>query len=203
MTDTPSALETPKPPKKPNNIWLDLGPLLIFFGAFQYFKRQNLDDAMLWAAGVFAIAAIIALLISWVKHKTVSGMLIFATVIIVLTAGLAIAFDNKAIFFVKPTIINTLFGVGVIGGVILKKNAIKMMMGSAFAMDDVHWNTLAIRWGLFFFAMAALNEFIWRNYSEDTWANFKVFGFLPLTLIFTVLQLPFIQKHGVILGQDE
>lgn len=192
-----------KPAQKPNNFWLDLGPLLVFFGAFQYFKRQNPDDAMLWAAGVFAIAAVLALAISWIKYKHVSGMLIFATAIIVVTAGLAIAFDNKAIFFIKPTIINTLFGIAVIGGVFLKKNVIKMMMGSAFEMSDSHWNTLAIRWGLFFFAMAALNEFIWRNYSEEFWAGFKVFGFLPLTLVFTLTQLPFIQKHGKMLGMPE
>jgi len=178
-----------KPAQKPNNFWLDLGPLLVFFGAFQYFKRQNPDDAMLWAAGVFAIAAVLALAISWIKYKHVSGMLIFATAIIVVTAGLAIAFDNKAIFFIKPTIINTLFGIAVIGGVFLKKNVIKMMMGSAFEM--------------FFFAMAALNEFIWRNYSEEFWAGFKVFGFLPLTLVFTLTQLPFIQKHGKMLGMPE
>jgi len=158
---------------------------------------------MLWAAGVFAIAAVLALAISWIKYKHVSGMLIFATAIIVVTAGLAIAFDNKAIFFIKPTIINTLFGIAVIGGVFLKKNVIKMMMGSAFEMSDSHWNTLAIRWGLFFFAMAALNEFIWRNYSEEFWAGFKVFGFLPLTLVFTLTQLPFIQKHGKMLGMPE
>ena len=158
---------------------------------------------MLWAAGIFAIAAVIALAISWIKHKHVSGMLIFATVIIVLTAGLAIAFDNKAIFFVKPTIINMLFGIAVIGGVFIKKNVIKMMMGGAFEMADTHWNSLAIRWGLFFFAMAALNEFIWRNYSEEFWAGFKVFGFLPLTLVFTVTQLPFITKHGKMVGDAE
>jgi len=207
MTDTPPANkpinEAASPPQKPNNLWLDFGPLLIFFAAFQFFKRQNPDDAMLKAAGVFALAATLALIISWVKHKSVSGMLIFATLIIVLTAGLAIAFDNKAIFFIKPTIINALFGIAVIGGVLIKKNVIKMMMGSAFEMQDIHWNKLAIRWGLFFFAMAALNEFIWRNYSEDFWASFKVFGFLPLTLVFTLTQLPFIQKHGKIIGADK
>ena len=189
-------------PKKPQNFWLDFGPLLIFFIAFQYFKRQNPDTAMLHAAGIFAIAAIIALIFSWIKHKSVSGMLIFTTCIIVITAGLAIAFDNKVIFFIKPTIINTLFGAAVIGGVFIKKNVIKLMMGSAFEMSDSHWNVMAIRWGLFFFAMAILNEIIWRNFSESFWASFKVFGFLPLTLIFTLCQIPFIQKNGKISGLD-
>jgi len=103
----------------------------------------------------------------------------------------------------KPTLINALFGIAVIGGIFVKKNVIKMMMGSAFEMPDKRWNDLAIRWGLFFFAMAALNEFIWRTYSEDFWAIFKVFGFLPLTLVFTLTQLPFIQKHGKLAGDTE
>ena len=202
MTDTDTTTNQTTPPK-PNNFLLDFAPLLVFFAAFQYFKRKNPDDAMLWAAGIFAIAAVIALAISWINHKHVSGMLLFATGVIVVTAGLAIAFDNKAIFFIKPTIINTLFGIAMIGGVFMKKNVIKMMMGSAFEMADTHWNKLAIRWGLFFFAMAALNEFIWRNYSEEFWASFKVFGFLPLTLVFTLTQLPFIQKHGKMIGEPK
>ena len=146
--------------------------------------------------GIFAIAAVIALAISWIKHKHVSGQLLFVTGVSVVTAGLAIAFDNKAIFFIKPTIINSLFGVAVIGGIFIKKNVIKMMMGSAFELPDAKWNVLAIRWGLFFFAMAILNEIIWRNNTETFWISFKTFGFMPLTLLFTLTQIPFLTKHG-------
>ena len=192
--------ETPTPAKKPNNFWIDFGPLLVFFGAFQYFKRSNPDQAMLWAAGIFAVVAVIALLIGWLKYKHISKMLIFSTAIIVVTAGLALLSGDKRIFFMKPTVINALFGVAVIVGIFFKKNVIKMMMGEAIELPDAKWDTLAIRWGLFFFAMAALNEYIWRYQSEDFWATFKVFGFLPLTFAFTLTQLPFIQKHGTMRG---
>ncbi len=195
MSDTPQS-----PSKKPGSFWLDFGPLLVFFASFQYFKRKAPDDAMLWAAGLFAVVAVIALLIGWVKHRYISKMLLFSTVIIVLTAGLAIWSGNKMIFYMKPTIINALFGAGVLGGIFFKKNVIKMMMGEAVSLPDAKWNTLAVRWGLFFFAMAALNEVIWRTQSEEFWVNFKVFGFLPLTFVFTLLQLPFIQKHGKMRG---
>lgn len=158
---------------------------------------------MLIAAGIFAICAVIALGLSWAKHKTVPSMLVLSTVIIVLTAGLAIGFDNKTIFYMKPTIVNALFGIGVIGGVFFGRNVIEMLMGGAIKMDLPYWNTLAIRWGIFFFAMAALNEVIWRTQSEDFWVNFKVFGFLPLTVLFTISQLPFIQKNGEIIGQEK
>ena len=100
----------------------------------------------------------------------------------------------------KPTIVNSFFGLGVIGGIFFQKNVIKLMMGDAIDLPDIKWNTLAIRWGIFFFAMAILNELIWRNFSEDFWVKFKVFGFLPITLLFTLTQLPFIMKHGAVKG---
>jgi len=129
--------ETQITAKKPNNFWIDFGPLLVFFATFQYFKRSQPDQAMLWAAGIFAIVAVIALLIGWLKYKHISKMLLFSTAIIVVTAGLAIWSGNKTIFYMKPTVINILFGVAVIAGVFLKKNVIKMMMGegSLFAGD--------------------------------------------------------------------
>lgn len=192
--------ETQTAAKKPNNFLIDFGPLLVFFAAFQYFKRSHPDQAMLWAAGIFAVIAVIALLIGWLKYKHISKMLVFSTAIIVVTAGLALLSGDKRIFFMKPTVINALFGVAVIGGIFLKKNVIKMLMGEAIELPDSKWDTLAIRWGLFFFAMAALNEVIWRTQTEDFWATFKVFGFLPLTFIFTLTQLPFIQKHGTMRG---
>jgi len=184
------------PKAKPNKFWLDFGPLLAFFGAFQYFKRSNPDEAMVWAAGVLAILATIALSYSWLRHKYLSPILILSTVLVVFFASLTFFTGNKTFLFMKPTIVNSFFGVGVIGGIFFKKNVIKLMMGDAIDLPDIKWNTLAIRWGIFFFAMAVLNEFIWRNFSEDFWVKFKVFGFLPLTLLFTSTQLPFIMKHG-------
>jgi len=198
-----AAIETNAAPRPNNNVWLDLGPLLVFFGSFQWFKRSNPDDAMLYAAGVFAVAAVIALAISWFRHKKVSGMLLLTTGIIVVTAGLALASDNKVIFFMKPTIVNALFGCAAIGGVLLKRNIIRLMIGDAFTLPERIWNTLAIRWGLFFFAMAVLNEVVWRTQSEDFWVNFKVFGFLPITILFTLTQIPLISRNGGLSGLDK
>ncbi len=181
---------------RPNSFWLDFGPLLIFYVAYQYLRRSRPDDAMLIAAGIFAVAAVVALAIGWARHRHVSGMLMLSTAIIVVTAGLALFSGNKTIFFMKPTIVNALFGVAAIGGALIGKNVIKMMVGEAFTLPDAAWATLAIRWGLFFFAMAALNEVVWRTQSENFWANFKLFGFLPLTLVFTLSQFPFIRRHG-------
>lgn len=182
--------------KQPNSFWLDFAPLLAFFGAFQYFKRTNPDEAMVWAAGILGVLAALAITYSWFKHKYLSPVLILSTTLVVIFAGLTFFTGDKIFLFMKPTIVNTLFGIGVIGGVFFKKNIIEMIMGGALKMPIAKWNRLAIRWGLFFFAMAILNECIWRNFSEDFWIKFKVFGFLPLTFLFTLTQIPFIQKHA-------
>ena len=199
LPDIPEVVEQAKEASaapRPQSFWLDFGPLLIFFGVFHWLRRSRPDEVMLIAAGVFAVAAVIALVIGWLRHRRVSGMLVLSTAIIVVTAGLALLSGNPVIFYMKPTIVNALFGVAAIGGVLLGRNVIKLMVGEAFTLPDRAWNTLAIRWGLFFFAMAALNELVWRTQTENFWVNFKVFGFLPLTLVFTLSQFPFIRRHG-------
>lgn len=178
--------------------WIDFGPLLLFFATFMYWKRDNPDDAMIWAAGVLAAAAAIALIYAWIKYKHTSPILIFSTIVIGAFALAAFLFDDKRFIYMKPTVMNAIFGAAVFGGIFFKKNVIKLLMGSAFELAEDKWNVFAIRWGLFFFAMAILNELIWRNFSETFWASFKVFGFLPLTILFTATQIPFLTKYGKI-----
>lgn len=198
-----NAAQAPEGTGGDNRFWLDFGPLLIFFGSFHWIKRDNPDDAMLWAAGIFAVAAVIALTLGWLRHKHVSGMLMLSTAIIVVTASLALLADNPIIFYMKPTIVNALFGIAAIGGVLIGRNVIRLMVGSAFTLPDKIWDTLAIRWGLFFFFCAALNEVIWRTQTEAFWVNFKVFGFMPLTILFTLTQLPLITRNGGLAGLSE
>ncbi len=178
--------------------WIDFGPLLLFFASFMYWKRDNPEDAMIWAAGVLAVAAAIALIYAWIRYKHTSPILIFSTIVIGAFALAAFLFDDKRFIYMKPTVMNAIFGLAVFGGIIFRKNVIKLLMGSAFDLPDDKWNVFAIRWGLFFFAMAVLNEIIWRNFSETFWASFKVFGFLPLTILFTATQIPFLTKYGKI-----
>jgi intracellular septation protein len=70
-------------------------------------------------------------------------------------------------------------------------------MGEAIRMDDDGWRKLTLRWGLFFFCLAILNEIVWRTQATDTWVNFKVFGLLPLTLVFVLAQAPLMTKHMI------
>lgn len=183
---------------KSANFCMDFGPLLVFFVSFQFFKKNNPDSAMLIAAGIFATLAVVVVFIGWLKYKKVSKVLILTTVIIVITASLAIWSGNKVIFFMKPTIINILFAVTLMIGTFLKKNPLKAMLKQTIILPDSMWNKLSLRWGVFFLCMAILNEYIWRTQTESFWASFKVFGVMPITMAFMLTQLPFIMKNGKI-----
>lgn len=190
--------QTPSAQKHKPSQWLEFGPLLIFFILYQVLKTSQPDTALYIAAGVLAGLSIITLIYSRIKYGSLPMMLLFTTVLVAGSAALAYFFQDERFIYMKPTVINCLFGVAVIGGVLVKKNVIKMIMGQAIEMPTKAWNNLAIRWGVFFFVLAAINEFVWRTYGEDFWVKFKVFGFLPLTILFTMTQLPFIMKNGTV-----
>lgn len=192
MTDSQPKTGAPKTP----NMWIEYGPIAIFVILYNILRMREVEGAIFIAAGVFAVAAVIALIYGRVKEGVIPKMLLLTTVIIVISVGLALFTGNPIFVYMKPTVVNILFGIAVIGGALIGKNVLKMMMGSAYAMPDKAWNTFAIRWGLFFFAMAAVNEFVWRNFSEAFWANFKLFGFMPLTFVFLISQMPFLLKHS-------
>ncbi len=193
--------DTQKPKSGGQNLWVDLGPVAVFVIAYQYLRRTGHDDAIFTASAIFMVVAVIALAYSRLKQGRFSPMLSLSTFLIVFFVGLAYFFEDDFFIKIKPTVINVMFGIGVIGGVFLKKNVIKMMMGDAFEMPDKSWNVLAMRWGLFFFALALVNEVVWRNFSEDFWVNFKLFGMFPLTLLFAVSQAPFMMRHGKMSGE--
>lgn len=192
--------EPPPQEDAPSNIKLvvDYGPVLVFVILYNILRRSDPDGAIFTAAGVFAGVATIALLWSRLKLGKFSGILLFTTGIIILTVALAYLFDDPRFIYMKPTVVNAVFGLLAIGGVAIGRNPIKLLVGNAVTLSDAAWNKFAIRWGLFFFACAALNEIIWRAMSEAFWANFKLFGFIPLTLLFTFSQIPFLMKHGAL-----
>jgi len=188
----------------PKKQWIEFGPLLVFFIVY-VIGRRTLEDpntAIYPAALVLAVLSIATVSYTWLKDKTVPGVLIFSAVAVCFFAGIAYFFQDPRFFYIKPTIMNALFGFGVIGGVLFKKNVLKILLMDAFELPDKHWNVLAIRWGIFFFVLAGLNELVWRTQSEPFWVNFKLFGLIPLTFIFTASQFPYIMKHGTVKGQE-
>ena len=169
----------------------DFGPLLVFFTI--YFKNDN--DLKL-AIPPFIIATLIALAIVYFLERKISIVPLTSGILITLFGGLTLYFDNKIFFYMKPTVINLLFAfVLFFGQYITKKSLLKIFFKNSLNLRDEGWNKLNHRWIYFFIFIAILNEMVWRTQSEVFWVNFKVWGLLPITFLFTASQLPLINKY--------
>ncbi len=169
---------------------IDIGPLAVFF---IFYTRNGLQASIL----PFMIATVIAVLISYILEKKIPIMPTVGAGIVLIFGGLTIYFDNEVFFKMKPTIINLLFAIILYGGIIIKKPLLKLLLGAALKLEEEGWKILTQRWIGFFIALAILNEIVWRTQSTDLWVNFKVFGILPITFIFTITQFPLIKKYQV------
>ena len=176
--------------KSISKLLIDIGPLAVFF---IFYSRSDLKSAII----PFMIATIIAVLFSYIMEKKIPVMPTVGALIILFFGGLTIYFDNEVFFKMKPTIINLLFALILYGGLIVKKSLLKFLLGAAIKLEDEGWKILTQRWISFFIALAILNEIVWRTQSTDIWVNFKVFGILPITFIFTITQFPLIKKYQI------
>ena len=144
----------------------------------------------------FIVATLIALAVVWFIEKKIPMVPLLGGIFITLFGGLTIYFDNPVFIYIKPTIINILFGLALLfGKYFTAEPLLKKMLGNSMKLNDEGWKILNNRWVYFFFGLALLNEMVWRTQSEEFWVNFKVWGILPLTLIFTVFQISIINKY--------
>jgi len=167
---------------------IDLGPLLVFFGAY-------VMGGIYWATGVLMVAMLVALIAARVVLGHISPALIATTVLVEVFGAMTLWLHDPSFIKMKPTIINIAFGIVLLGGLAVGKPLLKLLLGEALRLTEEGWRSLTLRWGFFFFGLAALNEIVWRNFSEGTWATFKVFGILPLTMLFFALQWGLIRRH--------
>ena len=169
----------------------DFGPLAIFF-FYYYSNDKNLSIAI----PPLIIATIIALIIMWVLEKKIPKVPLVSGVLITLFGGLTIYFNNPVFIYIKPTIINVMFGLALIfGRYFTNEPVLKKLMGKSMSLTNEGWELLNKRWIYFFFGLAILNELVWRTQSEEFWVNFKVWGLLPITFIFTAFQIGLISKY--------
>jgi intracellular septation protein len=169
---------------------IELGPLLVFFAT-------NALAGIYAGTAAFMAATVISLAASRILHQKVPVMPLVSGVIVLVFGGLTLYLQDETFIKLKPTIVYSMFAVLLAAGLMLKKPLLELLFGSAFSLTEEGWRKLTVRWIVFFFAMAIVNEFVWRNFSTDTWVSFKAFGFLPLTLLFTFAQLPLLQRHGL------
>lgn len=206
---------TSEAPAKPQlspglRLLLDLGPLLVFFVAntrpalFTPLLAPLLPDALLTGerAGIFVATAVFipailaALAVSYALTRHLPAMPVITAILVVVFGGLTLMLQDEVFIKLKPTIIYVLFGAALLGGLVFGKSLLGMVFDSVFNLTDEGWRKLTLRWGMFFLALAVLNEIVWRNFSTDAWVNFKVFGFLPLTLVFAMAQVSLLQKYA-------
>jgi len=171
----------------------DFGPLAIFF--FYYY---NNDKNLSVAIPPLIVATLIALAVVWFFEKRIPMMPLISGILITLFGALTIMTDDMRFIYMKPTIINILFALALFFGKYFTKEPIlKKIMGKSISLTDIGWEILNRRWMYFFFSLAILNECIWRTQTEEFWVNFKVWGMLPVTLVFTGFQISLINKHKI------
>ncbi len=169
---------------------LDLGPLVLFFVA-------NSRFGIFAATAVFMVAVLVALVISSVMTRRLPIMPVVTAIIVVVFGGLTLILHDAIFIKVKPTIIYGLFGAVLLGGLVFNKPLLGVVFDSLFHLSEEGWRKLTLRWAIFFFVLAVLNEIVWRNVSTDVWVTFKVFGVVPLTILFGALQVPLLKRYAI------
>jgi intracellular septation protein len=167
---------------------LELGPLILFF-------LTNQRAGIFVGTGLFIAATLISLAVHFALVRKLPIMPLVSGVVVVIFGGLTLALQDDFFIKLKPTIVNCLFGIVLLGGVYFRKPLLAIVLDSMFELTDEGWRKLTLRWAGFFFVLAILNEIVWRTQSTDFWVSFKVFGIMPLTIAFALAQTPLLMRY--------
>ncbi len=170
----------------------DFLPLLVFFLVY---KTSSNPQPLIPATISLLSVTFVTLILSYFLTGKIAKMPFFSALVLSLFGFLTVFSGNEIFIKLKPTLVNLLFATILLFGYFSKKPLLKSLLGSAFKLNDQAWLNLSLRWAGFFIFLAILNELIWRNFSTDFWVQFKVFGILPISLIFTCFQIPYLLKQ--------
>lgn len=191
--------------KKASPIWttlLEVGPVVLFFLIFISRKGQTITFAgqeyssLIQATAVFVPVMVFATVLGYFINGHVSRVQLLTLVLVVIFGAMTVIFNNESFFKMKPTLIYLLFGSALSYGFWRGQNYLQNLMGERMPMSDEGWNIIARRLAIFFFALAVLNELIWRTQTTETWVYFKTFGLSAAIFIFMISQYPVLAKHG-------
>ncbi len=169
---------------------IEIGPLLVFFGV-------NAAYGIFIGTAAFMVATVISLGLAWFLYRKIPVMPLVSAGLVLAFGGLTLYLHDDIFIKLKPTIVYGMFAVLLVGGLLAGKPVLALLFGPVFNLTPEGWRKLTIRWAIFFVAMAVLNEFVWRSFSTDTWVSFKAFGFLPITFVFAMSQVPLMQRYGI------
>jgi intracellular septation protein len=192
MSDQPA-----KPTEEPEfdsrqllKMLVELGPLIVFF-------TVNAKVDIYWGTGCFVAATVVALIVSRFLFGKVPTMPLISGAFVIVFGSLTLWLHDDVFIKIKPTVVNSIFALTLFGGLYYGKSLLKYVFGDAFKITDEGWRKLTFRWACFFVGLAVMNEVIWRTTTTDTWVNFKVFGIMPITMIFAVSQMPLLKRYEI------
>jgi intracellular septation protein len=175
---------------------LEMGPLGVFFAI-------NSQFGIFPGTAAFMAATVIALGVSYAIARTIPIMPLVTAVFVLVFGGLTLYLADETFIKLKPTIVNIMFATILLVGLLTGRIFIKLLFESAFQLTERGWRLLTIAWTGFFFFLAVLNEIVWRNFPTDTWVSFKVFGVMPLSIVFTLALFPLISRHAIPTVENE
>jgi intracellular septation protein len=181
--------ETSSEPALPMKLLIELGPLLVFFAG-------NAVGGIYVATAAFMATTLLSLAVARFRYHKVPVMPLVSAVVVLVFGGLTLYLQDETFIKLKPTIVYSMFAGLLAGGLLLRKPLLELLFGPVFSLTEEGWRKLTFRWMAFFVAMAIVNEVVWRNFSTDAWVSFKAFGFLPLTFLFAIAQVPLLQRYG-------
>jgi intracellular septation protein len=168
---------------------VDYGAPIAFAVTYFGFGRD-----MLLATGVLVAASMLALVVGYIVERRIAPLPLIAGIFALVFGGLTLIFDDPSFVKMKLSFQNAAFAAALLGGVALGKNPLKLLLGGSLKMDDAAWRTLTVRYGLYFVAIAIANEIVWRTQTDEVWVGFRI-AVLPLAIIFSLTQVPFMMKH--------
>jgi len=190
MTDARDTATSPARPKQNPSLKLvlEMGPLVLFF-------LSNYKFGLYTATGVLMASVVIALAVSWLMTRHVPVMPLVTAVAVVIFGSLTLILQDDLFIKLKPTIVNTIFGTILLVALAFGRPLLPVVLDSVLQLTEEGWKKLTLRWGLFFYVLAALNEIVWRTQTTDFWVTFKAFGTMPITIVFALAQVPLILRH--------
>jgi intracellular septation protein len=191
-------------PAQPKQNWIkkgvDYGPLIAFGAAFLAAKVLKLGadpTPLIYAAGALAVTSIIAVIVGFAFEKRIAWIPLVAAIITIPFAILTVVFKDPIFIKIKMTIVNVLIAGVLLGGLALKKQPLKAVVGEALTLREEAWPKLTVYYALFYLAMAAINEFIWRTQTDSVWTIWKMVSIIGGPVVFSIALLPFLMKNMV------